>query len=794
MPKVRVYSLKEKTGLSSNEILDILKKNNVEVKSNLSSVDEDIAMKYLNAKLNAKEIVKKADKDFDKVDNKKTSNNEVSKKEKLTKKQKKKGLSEDKNLKEEKNIVPSTKDDRKRKKKYEDGINKKSKIKSHYKIKEDVEIEKTKKFDVDNKVSNKNKKNKNKKKKGRNVIDENMRSVLEKKDLNFSKKSLKKKKKVKKVDDELLTDDMILESEKITVKERMTVGDFADVIEKPVNEIILHLMNLGVMAGINQYVDFDAMELIAKEYDIDIEVEDEKVEERILSYDFEDAEENTDKRAPVVTVMGHVDHGKTSLLDAIRSTGVAEREAGGITQHIGASEVIIHGEKIVFLDTPGHEAFTSLRARGVQVTDIAILVVAADDGVMPQTIEAIDHARAADVPIIVAINKIDKPNANPDRVIKELSENGVLVEEWGGDVVSVKVSAKNNENIDALLDMVILVSEMQELKANKNRNAIGTVIEAHLDKGKGPVATVLVQNGSLRIGDPFVCGTTYGRIRAMYNHIGKHTKKVGPSTPVEITGMSDVPMAGDRFFAIDTDKEAKSIAQERASDKKADELAKNSAKVTLEDIFDQIKSGNLKTLNLILKADVHGSIEAIKQSLAKLSNDEVKINIQHANIGAITESDIMLATASNTIVIGFNVRPSSSVIDMAKKEGVEIKTYRIIYELINDIEAALKGMLDAKFEEVQLGEVEVRQVFKVPGVGSIAGAYVISGYVQRKSDVRLLRNGVIIFEGKLSSLKRFKDDVKDVKQGYECGIGIEGYNDIKEGDIIEVFEMSEVEK
>ncbi len=770
MKKVRVYSLKNKTGLSSHDIVEILRNNNVDIKSNLSMVDEELALKILGVDKGS--------------DAKAKDNKKAEAKPKKDKEPKKSGQKESSPKLDK---VTSKEEKTEKSKKSDDKSSKKKKRDTHYKIKEEVKNESSEQTE-------KKSKKKKKKKKNRNVIDESMRSELEKKDLNFSKRTPKKKKKTKRQDVVDVVEEVIIDENKHIVKERMTVGDFASIIEKPVNDIILHLMNLGVMAGINQYVDFDTMEIIAGEYGVDIELEEVKEDERLSSYDFEDKEEHLEKRAPVVTVMGHVDHGKTSLLDAIRMTGVAEREAGGITQHIGASEVIIHGEKIVFLDTPGHEAFTSLRARGVQVTDIAILVVAADDGVMPQTIEAIDHARAADVPIIVAINKIDKPNANPDRVIKELSEHGVLVEDWGGDVVSVNVSAKKKENIDALLDMVILVSEMEDLKANKNRNAIGTVIEAHLDKGKGPVATVLVQNGTLKIGDPFVCGTTYGKIRAMYNHRGKHFKKAHPSTPAEITGMSEVPMAGDRFFVVNSDKEAKAIASERAIERKEEELAKSAAKVTLEDIFDQIKAGNLKTLNLILKADVHGSIEAIKQSLEKLSNDEVKINIQHANIGAITESDIMLATASSTIVLGFNVRPSSSVIDMAKKEGVEIKTYRVIYELINDVEAALKGMLAPKFEEAQLGEVEVRQTFKVPGVGTIAGAYVKSGYVQRNSDIRLLREGIIIFEGKLSSLKRFKEDAKEVKQGYECGIGIDGYNDIKEGDIIEVYTMVEHKK
>ncbi len=639
------------------------------------------------------------------------------------------------------------------------------------------------------------KKKKSKSRRARNIIDESMRSELEKTDLNFAKKTPNKRKKKSKRLEQIETEAEIVEvqeSASIIVKERVMVHEFADIIGVPTNEVILKLMNLGVMASINQYIDFDVMEIIAEEYGVELQQEEEKIDTAILDYDFEDKEEDLEFRAPVVTVMGHVDHGKTSLLDAIRSTSVTEKEAGGITQHIGASEVKINGQKIVFLDTPGHEAFTSLRARGVQLTDIAILVVAADDGVMPQTIEAIDHARAADVPLIVAINKIDKPGANPDQVIKELSEHGVLVEDWGGDTVSVKVSAKKNENIDSLLEMVLLVAEMMDLKANPKRSAVGTVIEANLEKGRGSVATVLVQKGTLKVTDPFVCGTTYGRVRALYNHRGKKVKQAGPSTAVEVIGMSEVPMAGDRFFAVNSDKEARKIAENRAIEQRAEEMAGSSQKVTLEDLFDQIQAGNLKTLNLIIKADVHGSIEAIKQSLSKLKSDEVKINIQHANIGTITESDIMLATASNTIILGFNVRPSAAVIDLAAKENVEIKTYRVIYELINDVEAALTGMLAPKYVEKQLGEIEVRATFKVPNVGTIAGGYVTSGKVMRSSNVRLLRNGVIIFEGSLSSLKRFKDDVREVAQGYECGVGIEGFNDIKEGDTIEVYEIEEI--
>ncbi len=634
----------------------------------------------------------------------------------------------------------------------------------------------------------------NRKKKDKRQRDKQDDDGVVKKKLTMQKKT--RKKRVKKKKEQLPEEPMIEISEQVVAIQlpaRTTVAEFAELIDKSVNEIILKLMNLGVMASINQYIDYETMELIAEEFEITVEQQVEQIDHTISDYDFEDEEKDLQHRAPVVTVMGHVDHGKTSLLDAIRSTSVTAGEAGGITQHIGASEVVINGQKIVFLDTPGHEAFTSLRARGAQVTDIAILVVAADDGVMPQTIEAIDHARAADVPIIVAVNKIDKPGANPDRVKQELSEQGVIVEDWGGDTVCVHVSALKNENIDQLLEMILLVAELRDLKANPNRNAVGIVIEANLDKGKGAVATVLVQNGQLAVGDPFVCGTTYGRVRAMYNSKGKRLKKVGPSTAVEVIGINDVPVAGDKFFAIDSDKEAKQIAEDRALEIKREELERAGGHVTLEDIFNQIQAGKMKELNLIIKADAHGSLEALKGSLLKLNNDndEVKIKIQHANIGAITESDILLATASNTIVLGFNVRPSSSVIAIAKKENVEIKTYRIIYELLNDIEAAIKGMLDPEFEEVQLGEVEVRATFKVPNIGTIAGGYVLSGKVLRNSKVRLLRAGIIVHEGELSSLKRFKDDVKEVASGYECGLGIAGFNDLKEGDVIEAYQIIE---
>lgn len=584
------------------------------------------------------------------------------------------------------------------------------------------------------------------------------------------------------------------DNKELIFSEKTIVKDLAERIGVEPNEIIMKLVNLGIMAAVNQEIDFDTVEIIAEEYGIKAiketieEEEDEDILEQIV-----DNPEDLVKRAPIVTVMGHVDHGKTSLLDAIRKTKVTAGEAGGITQHIGASEVKINGEKIVFLDTPGHEAFTTLRARGAEITDIAILVVAADDGVMPQTIEAINHAKAAEVPLIVAVNKIDKPNANPDRVKQELAEHGVLIEEWGGDVVSVSVSALKGEGIDQLLEMIILVSEMQELKANPNRPAIGTIIESELNKGRGPVATVIVQTGTLSVGDSVVAGHTHGRIRAMINDKGERVTKVGPSSAVEIQGLSDVPEAGDRFQIVKDDKTARKIA-ERRQQKIREKNLKSSQRVSLEDLFEQIQEGKVKDLNVIVKADAQGSVEALKQSLLKLSNEEVRVNVIHGAVGTVTESDILLASASNAIIIGFNVRPSSSVTNMAERESIELKTYRIIYEAIEDIEAAMKGMLDPEYKEVVLGKIEVRATFKVPNVGVIAGGYVQEGKVTRNSNIRLVRDGIVIHDGKISSLKRFKDDVREVLTGYECGIGIENYNDVKEGDIIESYVIEEIKK
>ena len=548
------------------------------------------------------------------------------------------------------------------------------------------------------------------------------------------------------------------------------------------------------MANINQTLDETTVEVLASELGLDVtitNVEEEAHEDGIE--DFEDKEEDLKPRPPIITVMGHVDHGKTSLLDAIRSTNVAARESGGITQHIGASEVEINGQKIVFLDTPGHEAFTTMRARGAHVTDIAVLVVAADDGVMPQTIESISHAKAAGVPIIVAINKIDKPGANPDRVKQELTEHGILVEDWGGDVISVPVSAKTGEGITNLLEMILLQAEVLELKANPSRLAQGTVIEARLDKAKGPVATLLVLNGTLKSGQSVVAGTCAGRIRLMTNYKGQKIAKALPATAVEILGLTDVPQAGDEFNVVKEDRIAREIAENRKQKQKEEIFARNSAG-TLEDLFSQIQAGERKDLNLIVKADVQGSVGAIVSSLEKLSNDEVKVNVIHTGVGTVNESDIMLAGTSDAIIIGFNVRPTTAVTEMADRENVQIRTYRVIYDIINDVEDAMKGMLDPEYKEVVLGKIEVRDTFKVPGVGIVAGAYVTEGKVQRNADVRLVRDGIVIHEGKISSLKRYKDDAKEVTQGFECGIGIEDFNDIKIGDIIEAFVMEEIER
>ncbi|CCQ93055.1 initiation factor IF-2 [[Clostridium] ultunense Esp] len=574
------------------------------------------------------------------------------------------------------------------------------------------------------------------------------------------------------------------------------VKDLADKIGIGATQVITKLIGLGVMASQNQSIDFDTASIVADEFGFKVimdKVEDEEDIEREFDLDFEDDPKDLRPRPPVVTVMGHVDHGKTSLLDAIRKTSVTTQEAGGITQHIGASIVNVEGKKVVFLDTPGHEAFTSMRARGTQVTDLAILVVAADDGVMPQTIEAINHAKAANVPIMVAINKIDKPDANIDRIRQDLAEHGLVPEEWGGDTISVPVSALKKEGIDELLEMILLVAEMQELKANPNRKAVGTVIEAQLDKGRGPVATVLVQKGTLRVGDMVVSGSASGRVRAMFDDKGKNVKKAGPSIPVAILGLSEVPLSGDLLYAVEDEKTARAYANKNKEIVREEQL-RASQKVSLDDLFEKIQLGEIKDLNIIIKTDVRGTIDAIRQSLEKLENEEVKINIIHGGVGGITESDVMLASASNAIIIGFNVRPTLNALDIAKHEKVDVRTYRVIYDAIEDIKSAIKGMLEPEYVEEVIGRAQVRATFRVPNVGVVAGIYVQQGKITRNSIIRLLRDDIVIFEGKVSSLKRFKDDVREIASGYEGGLGLENYNDIKEGDILEAYIMKEVER
>ena len=581
----------------------------------------------------------------------------------------------------------------------------------------------------------------------------------------------------------------------VVIPDTITVGDLAQKLKVGATEIIKRLMQLGIMAAMNQEIEYDVAALIAE--DMGAEVEREIIitaEDKLLSdAEAPDDEKDLLPRPPVVCVMGHVDHGKTSLLDAIRSTNVTASEAGGITQHIGAYMVNINGNQIAFLDTPGHEAFTAMRARGALVTDIAILVVAADDGIMPQTIEAINHAKAAEVSIIVAINKIDKEGANPDRVKQELTEHGLVPEEWGGDVICVEVSAKQHKNIDSLLEMVLLTAEVKELKANPNRHARGTVIEAKLDKGRGPVATVLVQNGTLRQGDIIVTGTAVGRVRAMVDDKGKKIKEAIPSTPVEIVGLSETPDGGDPFYVVEDERAARNVVEMRKQ-KIKDEANKARQRVNLDDLFSQIQQGDVKDLNIIVKADVQGSVEAVRQSLEKISNEEVRVRVIHGAVGAITESDVTLASASNAIIVGFNVRPDVGGRNAAELNKVDMRMYRVIYEAIEEIEAAMKGMLAPTFREAVIGHAEIRQTFKVSGVGTIGGCYVTDGKIQRNCSVRIVRDGIVIHEGELDSLKRFKDDVKEVASGYECGMGFVRFNDIKEGDVVECYIMEEVKR
>ncbi|WP_270671307.1 translation initiation factor IF-2 [Staphylococcus hominis] len=698
MSKKRIYEYAKELNVKSKEIIDELKKMDVEVSNHMQALEDD--------------QIKMLDKKF------KSSQNEENKKQNTQnnhqKQQSKKDNNQNKSNSKKKN----------------------------------------------NKISKNNKNNKN------NNKGKNNKSAAEPKEM----------------------------PSKITYEEGITVGELADKLNIESSGIIKKLFLLGIVANINQSLDEETLELIADDYGVEIEKEVVVNEEDLTTY-FDDEEDDPDaiERPAVVTIMGHVDHGKTTLLDSIRNTKVTAGEAGGITQHIGAYQIENNGKKITFLDTPGHAAFTTMRARGAQVTDITILVVAADDGVMPQTIEAINHAKEADVPTIVAVNKVDKPTANPDRVMQELTEYGLIPEDWGGDTIFVPLSALNGDGIDDLLEMIGLVAEVQELKANPDKQAVGTVIEAELDKSRGPAASLLVQNGTLHVGDSIVVGNTYGRVRAMVNDLGQRIKTAGPSTPVEITGINDVPQAGDRFVIFKDEKQARRIGEAR-HEASVIQQRQESKNVSLDNLFEQMKQGEMKDLNVIIKGDVQGSVEALAASLMKIDVEGVNVRIIHTAVGAINESDVTLANASNGIIVGFNVRPDAGAKRAAEAENVDMRLHRVIYNVIEEIESAMKGLLDPEFEEQVIGQAEVRQTFKVSKVGTIAGSYVTEGKITRNAGVRVIRDGIVQFEGELDTLKRFKDDAKEVSQGYECGITIANFNDIKEGDIIEAFEMVEIER
>jgi len=746
LSKIRVHALAKEIGISSKELILKLHELEIPIKnhmSTLSSADEEkVRNLYTKNSFDKKSPVK--------------NNNSKNRDKNINIRNQGKKNSKNKEKKEERNSLKKQK-------------SKNSKVKD-----ENIsEYEDEKHNKSNNRKSNNNFKNKN-----------------------SYNRDLTKKKPKKKVKSKHKSEEKSEGDDPIKVIAPITVKDFSDQLGVSISTVITKLIGLGIMANQNQSIDEDTCILLADELGIEIDMEepnlDESVEEEygLLK---KDKERDLKLRPPVVTVMGHVDHGKTSLLDSIKSTHVTQSEAGGITQHIGAYTVNLSGKKITFLDTPGHEAFTSMRLRGAQTTDIAVLVVAADDGVMPQTVEAISHARSADVPIIVAITKIDKPEANPEKVKQDLMNENLVAEEWGGDTIVVGVSSKTGEGIDELLEMILLVAEMKELKANPNRQAIGTIIEANLDKSKGPMATILIKNGTLRFGDSIVSGICSGRIRAMEDDKGKKVKKAGPSMPVVVLGLNDVPNAGDTIYAVKDDKTAKAIADKNAEISREKRLSQTT-KISLDNLFEKISEEDVKELNIVVKADVKGSVEALNQSLLKLSTEEVKISIIHSGVGGINESDVTLASASNAIVIGFNVRPNMNAIELAKEEEVEIRTYRVIYEIINDIEQAAKGMLDPDIVEEILGRCEVRQTFKLPNNQMVAGVYVLNGKILRNAKVKVLRDDVVIHEGDISSLKRFKDDVKELAQGYEGGLVIDGFNDIKENDLLEAYILKEVER
>lgn len=749
--KTRVYELAKELNMETKELLDKLQELNLPPMTHLSGVDEETANMIRDLFIEEDKIAVK-EKPKKKIHKIKEESETIDKKANKAKKSAK--------TEEKPELKKETKQETKHEDKKDSADNKN---KNKHKNKEEKYINKGNK--EENQSNKKNKKNKNK---------QNKNNVEKAQEVKEEKVEAKKSK-----------DEVVYITDPIVVK------DLAEKLGVGVNQLITKLIMLGLMLNQNQSIDFDTASLMADEFGVKLELEVPQSEEEALELDFEDSEDTLVTRPPVVTVMGHVDHGKTSLLDAIRQTKVQAGEAGGITQRIGAYSINVKGKKIVFLDTPGHEAFTQMRARGAQITDISVIVVAADDGIMPQTKEAISHSKAAGVPIIVAINKIDRPEANIERIYQELADNDLLPEKWGGSTITVEVSAKKRINIDELLEMITLVAEMEDIKANPNRRAMGTVIEAQLDKGQGPTATVLVQKGTLKKGDYVVSGTSCGKIRLMVDDNGKGIMKATPSTPVKIMGLSEVPEAGEFFYAVESEKKARAIAEMR-KEKQREEMITATQKVSLDNLFDRIKEGELKDLNVIIKADNKGSIEAIASSLTKLSNEEVKVSVIHSGVGGISESDVMLASASNAIIIGFNVRPNNGAMDLANAESIEVKTYRVIYDIIDDIKNAVKGMLKPKTKETVLGRATVRATFRLPNGQSIAGIYVDNGKITRNSSIRLLRDDVVIHDGGISSLKRFKDDAKEVATGYEAGLGLENYNDIKEGDEMEAYIIEEV--
>ncbi|SFD88381.1 bacterial translation initiation factor 2 (bIF-2) [Bacillus sp. OV194] len=761
MSKMRVYEYAKKQNVQSKDIIDKLKTMNVDVSNHMSMIDED-AIRKLN---DAYQPKNKMTEEKHKIEQKKNTSN-------VNKVENKNESKKENTMKIKKDETPkkpnSSQNNKPAPKSGNNSQNSKPAPKSGNNSQNAKPGQKGgSNFKPGNKNNNSNHNNKNRNNKNNNNRGKSAPAPQPK--------------------------PLPVTPEKITFSGSLTVSELAKKLAKEPSEIIKKLMFLGVMATINQELDKETIELIASDYNVEVEEEIIIDETEFENFDNPDKEEDLQVRPPVVTIMGHVDHGKTTLLDSIRDTKVTASEAGGITQHIGAYQIEDKGKKITFLDTPGHAAFTTMRARGAQVTDITILVVAADDGVMPQTVEAINHAKAAQVPIIVAVNKMDKEAANPDRVMQELTEHALVPEDWGGDTIFVNVSALKGEGIDDLIEMIQLVAEVEELKANPKRAAQGTVIEAQLDKGRGSVATLLVQNGTLNVGDPIVVGNTFGRVRAMVNDIGRRVKVAGPSTPVEITGLNEVPQAGDQFMVFVDEKKARQIGEAR-SKKQVEAQRKESSKLNLEDLFNQIKEGDIKEINVIIKADVQGSAEALAGSLQKIDVEGVKVKILHTGVGAITESDIILASASNAIIIGFNVRPDNNAKRTAEAEKVDVRLHRIIYNVIEEIESAMKGMLDPEFAEKVIGQVEIRTTFKVSKVGTIAGCYVTDGKITRDSTVRLIRDGVVIYEGKIDALKRFKDDAKEVSAGYECGITLEKFNDIKEGDVIEAYIMEEIKR